>query len=119
MKIAIPINEDKRTIGDSFGRVPLFAVWNSDSGSVDYLDNSAAASQGGAGIKAAQLLVDADIEAVLTPRCGENATGVLQAANISLYKSVGDNMGKNLAAFEAGELEELTEIYPGLHQSGE
>ena len=68
MKIAIPVNEDQQTICPSFGRTPFFALWDSQNQETLYLDNSAAASQGGAGIKAAQLLVDNGAEAILTPR---------------------------------------------------
>ena len=118
MKIAIPVNEDKETVCISFGRTPLFLLVNTETGVKEYIDNSAAASQGGAGIKAAQILVDHEIEALLTPRCGENAAAVFQAADVSLYKTVGDSVEENLAAFKAGKLAELSEIHSGFHNHG-
>ena len=118
MKIAIPVNEDQQTICPSFGRTPFFALWDSQNQETLYLDNSAAASQGGAGIKAAQLLVDNGAEAILTPRLGENAAQVFQAAHVLLYKTDGDSLMDNLAAFQANGLEQLTEIHPGVHGHG-
>lgn len=118
MKIGIPVNDDQQTVCMSFGRTPFFAVWDTENDTAVYLDNSAAASQGGAGIKAAQMLVDNHVEAVLTPRLGENAAQVFQAAGILLYKTEGESVADNLAAFKADQLEPLTDIHPGFHGHG-
>lgn len=118
MKIAIPVNEDQQTICASFGRTPFFAIWDTESDAVTYVDNSAAASQGGAGIKAAQLLLDKGVLAVLTPRLGENAAEVFQAAQVPLYATEGEGLKENVAAFKAGRLAELTAIHPGFHGHG-
>ena len=118
MKIAMPVNEDKTTVCISFGRTPLFLLLDKETGEKEYLDNSAAASQGGAGIKAAQILVDHGTKVLLTPRCGENAAAVLKAADIELYKTIGDSVEENLRAFQAGELPELNDIHPGFHNPG-
>ena len=118
MKIALPVNEDKETVCISFGRTPLFLLVNAENGEKEYLDNSGAASQGGAGIKAAQILVDNGVDVLLTPRCGENAAAVFQAADVSLYKTVGDSVEDNLAAFADGKLLVLSEIHAGFHNHG-
>lgn len=118
MKIAIPVNEDKETVCISFGRTPLFLVVDAETGEKKYIDNSAAVSQGGAGIKAAQILVDNDVDVLLTPRCGENAAAVFQAAEVSMYKTAGDSVDENLAAFKAGQLPKLNDIHPGFHNHG-
>ena len=118
MKIALPVNEDKSTVCISFGRTPLFLMVNAAPGEKEYLDNSAAASQGGAGIKAAQILVDHGVEVLVTPRCGENAAKVLEAAGVALYKSNVDSVEDNLTAFSDGKLLVLSEIHPGFHHHG-
>jgi predicted Fe-Mo cluster-binding NifX family protein len=82
------------------------------------MDNSAAASQGGAGIKAAQNIVDHGAEAIISPRCGENAAEVLNAAEIKIYKSINNSIRDNIEAFKQGKLNLLHEIHPGLHQHG-
>lgn len=118
MKLGIPVNDDQKTVCMSFGRTLLFAVWDTENDTAVYLDNSAAASQGGAGIKAAQMLVDNHVDAVLTPRLGENAAQVFQAAGIPLYKTEGESVADNIAAFKADKLEPLTDIHPGFHGHG-
>ena len=118
MKIALPVNEDKETVCISFGRTPLFLVVDAATGEKEYVDNSAAASQGGAGIKAAQILVDNGVDVLLTPRCGENAAAGFQAAEAAMYKTEGDSVEENLAAFKAGKLAVLSEIHSGLHNHG-
>lgn len=117
MKIAIPVddNNNSTTVCISFGRTPYFLLYNTVTKEHTYLDNSAISSQGGAGIKASQTLVDNHVEALLTPRCGENAAKVLVAANIKIYKTTDTSLEKTLSDFEEGKLDILEEIHPGFH----
>jgi len=81
MKIAIPV-EDKsiqNNVSLSFGRSPYFLIYDSETKESTYLDNSAAANTGGAGIKAAQIIVDSNVNILITPRCGQNASDVLKS----------------------------------------
>lgn len=120
MKIAIPV--DDKTINpsvcQSFGRTPYFLIFNTDTRESLFIDNGAAASQGGAGIKAAQLIVDNKVSVLLTPRCGQNAADVIKAANIDIYKTVGPLVEDNIKAFADGELSLLEEIHAGSHNHG-
>ena len=120
MKIAIPAtaNNIDSEVCPSFGRTEFFLIYNTNDKSNYFLDNSAAASQGGAGIKAAQILVDEHVDVLITPRCGENAASVLLEANIAIYKAAGNNLKDNISACEQGKLEMLNEIHPGLHNHG-
>ena len=120
MKIAIPV-EDKKTdsaVCISFGRTPLFMIYDTDSKESSFVDNSAIAETGGAGIKAAQTIVDNDVEVMLTPHCGENAADVLKAGNVKIYKTAKDiNAIENINMFSEGKLSELTEIHAGYHHA--
>ncbi len=120
MKIALPVEENslQSKVCISFGRTPYFLIYDVETKQSDFIDNSAAASQGGAGIKAAQAIVDTGSKVLITPRCGENAEEVLSAANIKIYKSVNDVIMDNIEAFNKGSLKELTEIHAGLHNHG-
>ncbi|GAB6156390.1 NifB/NifX family molybdenum-iron cluster-binding protein [Desulfosporosinus burensis] len=120
MKIAIPIDDKsmETSVCPSFGRTPYFLIYDTESKESVYLDNSAAASQGGAGIKAAQTIVDNKVSALLTPRCGENAAEVLKAANIKLYKTVDASIVHNIKAFNDGQISLLEDIHPGFHGHG-
>ena len=120
MKLAMPVNEkDMRTeICVSFGRSPYFLFYDTDTEEGTFIDNSAAASSGGAGIKAAQIIVDNNAGALLTPRCGENAANVLKSADINLYKTEGVSVAENIEAFIDGKLSLLDEILEGFHGHG-
>ena len=120
MKIALPVEEKSLNtpICVSFGRTPLFVIFDTENGEFEFINNSAAASQGGAGIKAAQLLADKGAEAVITFRCGENAAEVLNPAEIKLYKALAGTASENIEKFKAGELPLLNDIHPGFHNHG-
>lgn len=120
MTIAIPV--DKADISSdvcvSFGRAPYFLIYDTDTKDRVFIDNSAAASAGGAGIKAAQVIVDHKVEALLTPRCGQNAVDVLEGGDVKLYKTVKPSVQETIDAFEKGELSLLDQAHPGLHGQG-
>ncbi|MHB8124055.1 MAG: NifB/NifX family molybdenum-iron cluster-binding protein [Desulfitobacteriaceae bacterium] len=120
MKIAIPVDDKsmETSVCLSFGRTPYFLIYDTESKESIFLDNSAAASQGGAGIKAAQTVVDNNVSALLTPRCGENAAEVIKAANIKIYKTINDSIKDNIDALNEGKLSLLKDIHAGFHGHG-
>lgn len=120
MKVIVPVESKSLDVPvcSSFGRTPLFVLFDTENGKYEFLDNSAAASQGGAGIKAAQMLVDSGATALITYRCGENAAEVLNAANIKMYKAQNGSVANNIAKYQDGKLSLLTEIHPGFHNHG-
>ena len=120
MKIAIPVNDKSMaaSVCDSFGRTPYYLIYDTESKESIFLDNSAVASQGGAGIKAAQTVVDNKVDALLTPRCGENAAEVIKTANIKLYKTINDSIKDNIEALNEGKLSLLVDIHAGFHGHG-
>lgn len=120
MRIAIPIEDADISSGVcvSFGRAPYFLIYDTETKQHQLMVNQAASSQGGAGIKAAQIVADQDIEALLTPRCGENAAEVIRAAKITIYQTTGTSVMDNIDAFFEGRLPVLTEIHAGFHGRG-
>lgn len=117
MKIAIPVDEKSMESGvcPSFGRAPYFLFYNTETKDASFLDNSAATSQGGAGIKAAQVIADHEINALITPRCGENAEEVLRKAEVLIYKSISGTAQENIDAFSTDRLALLNDFHPGFH----
>ena len=120
MKIAIPVDEkDLRTnVCASFGRAPYFLMYETKTEEFTFIDNNALANPGGAGIKAAQLIVDNQVSALLTPRCGGNAAEVLESAGVKLYKTKFTSVKENIDAFAEGKLPSLEDIHVGLHGHG-
>ena len=120
MKIIVPVESKSldTPVCQSFGRTPLFVLVDTERGTEEFLDNSAATSQGGAGIKASQMLADNGAEAVITYRLGQNAADVLIAANIKIYKAQDGTVKENVEKFKDGKLALLDEIHPGFHNHG-
>lgn len=120
MKIAVPVEKKDldSAVCVSFGRTPYFLFYQTENQNVQFLDNDAANAQGGAGIKAAQSIVDAKADALLTIRCGENAAEVLTGAKIKVYRTQSPTARQNIEAFQKGELSILTEVHAGLHHHG-
>ena len=113
MKIAIPVDDGNVCV--SFGRTPYFMLYDTDNNESRFINNSAANSQGGAGIKAAQIIVDNNADVLITPRCGQNAAEVLMAANVKIYKALNNSIEENLTEFKNDKLSILTEIHAGFH----
>ena len=114
MKIAIPMDENKVDVCVSFARAPYFMIV-SENGESEIKINPAADAQGGAGIKAAQFVVDCGADSIITVRCGENAAEVLKATDIKIYKSSAVNAMENVKMLMEGQLEELTHFHAGFH----
>ena len=115
MKIAIPMDENKTDVCVSFARAPYFLFHDTETGTDDLKVNPAADAAGGAGVAAAQFVLDEKADTVITVRCGENAAKVFQAAKIAIYKSEGPNAKENLAAFSQEKLAPLTHFHAGYH----
>lgn len=120
MRIAIPVDENniKGSICVSFGRAPYFMFYDTEKNESDFINNTAANSQGGAGIKAAQIIVDNNADVLITPRCGDNAAEVLKAAYITIYKTKNNSIEDNLKDFKEEKLSLLTKIHEGFHGHG-
>ncbi len=84
MKIAIPLDENKTDVCMVLARTPFFLFW--EDGEQTIAENPAAQAQGGAGIQAAQFLVDSAADLLITPRCGQNAAEVFTAAGMKILK---------------------------------
>ena len=113
MKIAIPLDEDRQNVCLVLARAPYFLFWS--DGEQQTAENPAAQAQSGAGMQAAQFLVDSGISVLITPRCGENAAEVFKAAGIEIYKSANKAAADDLAAYLEGKLEVLDHFHGGFH----
>jgi predicted Fe-Mo cluster-binding NifX family protein len=119
MKIALPIQKtgNGQLIASSFGRTAQFMIFDSVCEQSTLIENTAMGLQGGAGIRAAQILIDRKIDALITPQCGENAEVLLRKANISLYRSNGNIIAENIDLLLQNKLTPLDDIHPGFHHS--
>ncbi len=120
MIIAIPVDKKAAdsAVCASFGRAHYFMIFDTNTKESVFLDNAAAAGPGGAGIKAAQTVIDHKAEAVLAPRVGGNAADVLEAAGVKIYQTTAGSAAENLEAFAAGDLALLQDVHPGFRSGG-
>ena len=120
MIVAIPAEEKniKGNVCVSFGRAPYFMFYDTEKNESKFISSSAADSQGGAGVKAAQVIADNNADVLITPRCGDNAAEVLKTACITIYKSRNNSIEDNLKSFKEEKLNLLSEIHSGFHGHG-
>ena len=120
MKLVLPVESKSldAPVCPYFGRTPFYVLFDTDSGEHEFLDNDAVTSQGGAGVRASQALVNSGAEVLITYRCGENAARVLGAAGIKMYRAKDGAANDNIAAFRDGLLPLLDEVQPGYHKHG-
>ncbi|MGB4593652.1 MAG: NifB/NifX family molybdenum-iron cluster-binding protein [Coriobacteriia bacterium] len=97
-------------VDERFGRAMYFAVVDSATDAVEFIDNSESRNAlQGSGISSAELMSGKGVAAVITGHLGPKAFSALGAAGIKGYEGTGMSAAEALAAFRAGELKELTE----------
>lgn len=91
-----------------FGRCAYFLIVDTEGDHWEVLENPAQGAVGGAGIQAAQLVIQRGVEAVVTGHVGPNAMAALQAAGVRVFQSPGGTVRENLELLKKGELPELS-----------
>jgi predicted Fe-Mo cluster-binding NifX family protein len=118
MKISISARGETldSEVDPRFGRTAGFVLFNTESGSADYLDNSAQwDSSKGTGVKTAQMVAKAGAEALITGQLGPNAAQSLRKSGIKIYACTSGTVREAIEALLEKKLEELSddEIQPG------
>jgi predicted Fe-Mo cluster-binding NifX family protein len=110
MKIAISATgpDLDAQVDPRFGRCPCFVVMDLETEGIEVLENQAAIMSGGAGIQAAQMVVNAGVTAVITGNLGPNATDTLAAAGVKTYLGATGTVREALEQYEDGQLHEAT-----------
>ena len=105
-----------------FGRCLGYIFVDTDSMEFEAVPNPAISASGGAGIQAAQFVVEQGAEAVLTGNVGPNAFGVLQAAGVPVFLTRGGTVREVVQAYMAGSLQTVgganVQAHTGLRPSG-
>jgi len=112
MTIAIPAQEVDLSspVDDRFGRAVWFHVIDTETGERHVHENTKNLhAVQGAGVQAAQAVIDLGVEAVVTGHCGPKAFAVLKAADVDVYVGARGTVEDAIEAFAAGTLEEAKE----------
>lgn len=87
-----------------FGRCPYFIIADPETMEFEAIDNASALAAGGAGISAAQMVVQKGVAAIITGNCGPNAHQVLAAAGIEMITGASGKVKDVLESYRAGKL---------------
>ncbi|MFA4916510.1 MAG: NifB/NifX family molybdenum-iron cluster-binding protein [Syntrophales bacterium] len=87
-----------------FGRCQYFTIVDTDTMEFESVENSNAATMGGAGIQAAQFVANRGVETVLTGNVGPNAYNTLQAAGVKIIGGVSGAVKKVVEAYKSGKI---------------
>ena len=90
-----------------FGRCPTYIFVDSETMQFEAAPNPAMNQGGGAGIQAAQFVVEGGAQAVLTGNLGPNAFDVLAAGGIPGYLVPEGTVRQAVEAFKAGRLQPM------------
>lgn len=109
MKIAISTENGSMdgSVDPRFGRAVGFMIYDEATGEHCFIDNAKNLNAAqGAGIQAAQGVVDADVGAVITGYCGPKAYKVLESAGVKIYTCEKVSVREALEKFRNKELTE-------------
>ena len=109
MKVAIAANDSRREglIDPQFGRCPFFALVDLETDQLEFIKNEATQAFRGAGISAAQLVVDKGAGAIVSGNLGPKAAQVLTQAGVKLFLGVTDlTIEQVIEKLKKGELKE-------------
>jgi len=109
MKIAVPTDGSSLDSPASpvFGRCPTYIFIETETMAFEALPNPAMNQPGGAGIQAAQFVVNQGAKAVLTGNLGPNAMEVLQAADVPGYLITDGTVRQAVEQFKEGRLQPM------------
>lgn len=91
-------------VDQRFGRATCFLLMDTETMAFEAVENGV--GEGGAGIVAAKIVIDAGAEAVLTGNCGPNAERTLRAGGVRLFTGVSGTIAEAVESFKRGDLVE-------------
>ncbi len=103
-------NNLKSNLDSRFGRCKYFIIVDSDSEEYNIVQNEGATSPHGAGVAAAQQVVNENVDIVVTGNIGPNSERILSSANIKILKGKPITIEENIKQYKQNKLEELTDV---------
>ncbi|MGX8795041.1 NifB/NifX family molybdenum-iron cluster-binding protein [Fusibacter sp. JL298sf-3] len=100
MRVVLPVEGEahEAPIAKVFGRAPYFLIVDTVTSERQCVVNPAQNSEGGAGVQAAQCVVDMRPEAVVAPQYGRHAQAVFNGSSVALYHSKDSGVEETLKA---------------------
>jgi predicted Fe-Mo cluster-binding NifX family protein len=95
-------------IDPRFGRCQYFIFVDPETMEFEAAENQGLAAMGGAGVQAAQVVVQKGATALITGNLGPNAATALSASGIKLYLVPGGTVKEVTEAYKSGTLKEVS-----------
>lgn len=105
MKVAITSSgsDPRSQMDDRLGRCPYFVIYDTESETTMSLKNEATDASSGAGTKAMQVLIDNNVEVVITGKVGPNAMAVLDEAGMKAITGMTGTVEEAISSFRQGK----------------
>ena len=110
MNIAVPTTDNtglEAEVAARFGRAPYFAIVDEKLETVEFIANTGQQAASGAGIQAAQLIADQEVDVLIAGNLGPKAFSGLERADIKLYQVDGGTVKQAVTNYQTGKLVEL------------
>jgi predicted Fe-Mo cluster-binding NifX family protein len=105
VKIAVSASSPdlESPVDPRFGRCPYYLFIDPETLEFEAVENPHVGAPSGAGIQAAQLVAQKNVEAVLTGSCGPNAFETLKAAGVKVIVGVAGNVSEAVRKYASGK----------------
>ncbi len=109
MKIILTATSDSLDclLDERFGRAAYFLLYDVEQKTAEFFSNEQSNAAQGAGIQAAQNIVELGVECLITGTCGPKALRVLNSAGIEVYNIHAMPIGECIDLFVEGNLPKL------------
>jgi predicted Fe-Mo cluster-binding NifX family protein len=104
MKIAFSASSPnlESPVDQRFGRCPYYLIVDPSTMEFEAVENPHVGASSGAGIQAAQLVAQKNVEALLTGSCGPNAFATLKAAGVKVIVGVTGTISEAAKKYASG-----------------
>ena len=108
MKIAVSATDKnlEANVDQRFGRCKYFLMVNTESMNYEAVSNENSIASGGAGIKAAETVVNNGAEILITGNIGPNAHRTLSAGGVKIYTGAKGTVKDAIKSYKNNELDE-------------
>jgi predicted Fe-Mo cluster-binding NifX family protein len=117
MKLCVTAVSDNldAQIDQRFGRCNYFLIVDSETLTLEAISNESSSAAHGAGIQAAQTVVNSGVNAVITGNVGPNAFRVLSATGIKVVTGASGSVRDAVEEYKNGKLQEISSPTVGGH----
>lgn len=114
MKIAVTggSKDPKQQLDLRFGRCSYFLIYDDNGVFEKAVENKGQTASGGAGMAAAQQIVDEKVGVVITGHLGPNAFNMLNGADVKSYQCSSVSCDEAVKMYKENKLQEITQSGP-------